>query len=167
MMYYNSNNSVTSLKPFSNEERDRFYNSLFQFGNGEKPIESVLSCLGPSRHRGETAILAREELKRILEKREDIEDVLGLESGNLWTLEEEKLFEYGLYINDASTPDRFGAIANVMYGSKTRDECKKRYMKLILDICQIELGSKSLTMVYYSPAPYQQMNQASQPQWML
>jgi len=135
---------------YSQEDRQSFLGSVNSYCNGEKTIDSVLNSLGQQR-RGDTAMLARDELKRILEKREEIEDVLGLEQGTLWTIEEEKLFEYGLYVHDGSTPDRFGQIAILMCGSRTREECKKRYMKLVLDICQIEMGSKSLSVVYLVP----------------
>jgi len=161
--------SGKTVSKFSPEERTGFLNLLTQFANGEKPLETVLNTLGPQR-RGETAALAREELKRILERREEIEDILGLESGTLWTLEEEKLFEYGLFLHDGSTGDRFGQISTLMCGARSKEECKKRYMKLILDMCQIEMGSKNLTMVYYAPYSQPPMGQPPMPppqgQWM-
>jgi hypothetical protein len=144
------------------EDKSNFFQAISMFANGEKPVEFVLNCLGQHR-RGDTASLARDELKKILEKREEIEDILGLEAGTLWTLEEEKLFEYGLYLNDGSSQDRFGLISSLMCGTRSREECKRRYMKLVLDICQIEMGSKSLNVVYFAPYPAAQIPQPGMP----
>ena len=160
-----SSSSVTTVKKPSAEDRQKFSQVLSQVAKGEKNVEQMLTVLGAARQPGETASLAREELKKILEKNEALEDILGLETGALWTMEEEKLFEYGLYLHDGSTPDRFGQISNVMCGARSREECRRRYMKLVLDVCQIEMGQKTLSVVYF--APYQmQPTMGSQGPWM-
>jgi hypothetical protein len=158
--------STKTKKPvFTAEDRDKFNQTLAKVMVGDGSIEALSNSLGASRQ-GETAALAREELKRILDRREEIDDLLELESGTLWSLDEEKLFEYGLYLHDGSTPDRFGQIASLMCNTRSREECKKRYQKLILDVCQIELGMKSLSVVYFAPYQAGMPTVASTGSWM-
>lgn len=133
-------------------DREQFASAMQGYGAGMLSAEAVVNCLGPAR-RAETGALAREELRRILIRQENLDDLLGLNSGVLWTMEEEKIFEYGLFLYDPSTHDRFGMISSLMCGSRARDECKKRYMKLMMDMCQIELGVKSVQVAYQASPP--------------
>lgn len=152
---------------FTPEDKQKFVAALTQYAGRQNSTDILLNCLGSNRQ-GEVAALAREELKKIIENNEELEDVLNLDSGTLWTMEEEKLFEYGLYLHDGSGPDRFGQISGLMCGTRSRDECRRRYMKLVWDVCQIEAGQKSVSVMYFSPyaaMPHQAMHQQPAP-WL-
>lgn len=134
------------------QDHDQFMAAMGGFGSGALNAAAVVDCLGPNR-RGEVAKLAREELKIIFERREPVDDLIGLYAGTPWTMEEEKSFEHALFMYDGSVHDRFGMISNVMCGTRSREDCKKRYMRLVMDICQIENGQKNITVTYAVAAP--------------
>ncbi|KAL3639172.1 Protein RADIALIS-like 5 [Castilleja foliolosa] len=56
-----------------------------------------------------------------------------------WTARENKLFEDALAVYDQDTPDRWHNVARAV-GTKTAEEVKCHYQKLVDDIYNIELG---------------------------
>ncbi|CAA0841804.1 Protein RADIALIS-like 6 [Striga hermonthica] len=64
-------------------------------------------------------------------------------SNSTWTAMENKVFENSLAVYDQDTPDRWQNIARAI-GTKTVDEVKCHYQKLVEDIEDIESGKVPL-----------------------
>ena len=60
-------------------------------------------------------------------------------SSSTWTSKEDRAFERALAYYDEDTPDRWEKIAQYI-GTKTAEEVKKHYDKLVEDIERIESG---------------------------
>ncbi|KAL1546751.1 Protein RADIALIS-like 6 [Salvia divinorum] len=57
-----------------------------------------------------------------------------------WTFEENKRFENALAVYDKETPDRWRNLAAAVGGTKTEEDVKLHYQRLVDDIELIESG---------------------------
>ncbi|KAL6610716.1 hypothetical protein ACP70R_040685 [Stipagrostis hirtigluma subsp. patula] len=57
-----------------------------------------------------------------------------------WTQRQNKQFECALAVYDRETPDRWQNVARYMGGSKSPDEVRRHFERLIDDVEQIEAG---------------------------
>ncbi|KAL5202565.1 hypothetical protein ABZP36_013517 [Zizania latifolia] len=60
--------------------------------------------------------------------------------GGGWTQRQNKQFECALAVYDKETPDRWHNIARYMGGSKSADEVRRHFEKLVEDVAHIESG---------------------------
>ncbi|XP_011028852.1 PREDICTED: protein RADIALIS-like 5 [Populus euphratica] len=63
--------------------------------------------------------------------------------GSSWTAKQNKLFEKALAVYDKDTPDRWQNVAKAV-GSKSAEEVKRHYDRLVEDLVYIESGQVPL-----------------------
>ncbi|OEL16565.1 Protein RADIALIS-like 3 [Dichanthelium oligosanthes] len=72
-------------------------------------------------------------------------------SSSEWTKKEDKMFERALAVYDTDTPDRWHNVARYIGGTKSVEEVRRHYQKLVVDIAQIE--SEGVPFHWYASAP--------------
>ncbi|KAL6615650.1 hypothetical protein ACP70R_037920 [Stipagrostis hirtigluma subsp. patula] len=61
-------------------------------------------------------------------------------SPSQWSPRQNKLFESALAVYDTDTPDRWHNVARYMGGTKSAEEVRRHYQKLVDDVDRIESG---------------------------
>ncbi|KAG6591315.1 Protein RADIALIS-like 1, partial [Cucurbita argyrosperma subsp. sororia] len=76
---------------------------------------------------------------------------MAMGSGSNWTAQQNKAFENALAIYDKNTPGRWHILAKAV-GSKTAEEVKRHYDRLVEDVNRIETGQVPFPN-YRKPGP--------------
>jgi hypothetical protein len=61
-------------------------------------------------------------------------------SAAAWTPRQNKQFECALAVYDRDTPHRWQDVARYMGGTKSADEVRRHFERLVADVAQIESG---------------------------
>ncbi|XP_040376067.1 protein RADIALIS-like 3 [Oryza brachyantha] len=70
-----------------------------------------------------------------------------------WTKQQNKQFERALAVYDTDAPDRWHSVARYMGGTKSAEEVRRHYERLVADVEQIEAGNAPSSLGYGAAPP--------------
>eukprot|EP00617_Octactis_speculum_P004727 CAMPEP_0185781590 /NCGR_PEP_ID=MMETSP1174-20130828/102976_1 /TAXON_ID=35687 /ORGANISM="Dictyocha speculum, Strain CCMP1381" /LENGTH=171 /DNA_ID=CAMNT_0028471639 /DNA_START=12 /DNA_END=527 /DNA_ORIENTATION=+ len=137
------------FQPFTSEEHQSFTSSLHKIdGSFEGDEWEKISRTLESRSSKEVMIHAYRYLVALqaMVPRDVVHSLSEELTGDLWSLEEELIFEQSIAVFQEDDPKRWEKIAS-LFPKKNAQEVELRYQNLLFDINRIQLGEHVLVRV--------------------